>query len=109
MADAWLLSYLFGASPVLDASFIENIQAHQLETISDNTLGLPFSTSLRMSDLGYQSKALSSINISYNSLDKYIQDMTAAMQQSFPDYEKIECKMECKYQQLNSNILQIEN
>lgn len=107
--NSWLLSYLFGASPVLDASFIENNQAHQLETISDNTLGLPFSTSLRMSDLGYQSKAQSSINISYNSLDKYLQDMTAAMQQSFPDYEKIECKMEGKYQQLNSNILQIEN
>lgn len=105
---SWLLSYLFGASPVLDSSFMDN-KDHQLDTLSENTLGLPFATSLRMSDLGYQSKAQASLKISHNSLDRYIQGMTQAIQQPYSDYEKLGVKVDGQYRQLNSNILQLEN
>jgi len=53
---SWLLMYLFGASPVLSSSFLRG-RPHQLDTLSDDTLYLPYATSLRMSDLGYQSNA----------------------------------------------------
>jgi len=105
---SWLLIYLFGASPVLDKSFMHKTQ-HQLKELSDNTLGLPFATSLRMSDLGYQSKAQASLNISYNTLDSYIKGMVKAVHQRHHDYEKIGVKPNGNYRQLNANILQIEN
>ncbi|MGH8486548.1 MAG: glutamate--cysteine ligase, partial [Pseudomonas sp.] len=50
---SWLLMYLFGASPALDAGFLRG-RAHQLEQFDAETLYLPYATSLRMSDLGYQ-------------------------------------------------------
>ena len=48
----WLLMYLFGASPALDARFVATAR-HTLETFDADTLYLPYATSLRMSDLGY--------------------------------------------------------
>ncbi|MDK6792829.1 glutamate--cysteine ligase, partial [Escherichia coli] len=51
---SWLLMYLFGASPALDKGFLRG-RAHQLEELDGDTLYLPYATSLRMSDLGYQS------------------------------------------------------
>ncbi|MQK16873.1 glutamate--cysteine ligase, partial [Escherichia coli] len=50
---SWLLMYLFGASPALDASFLRG-RPHQLQQLDADTLYLPWATSLRMSDLGYQ-------------------------------------------------------
>ena len=49
---SWLLVYLFGASPALSESFLENTP-HRLQKLHDRTLYLPWATSLRMSDLGY--------------------------------------------------------
>lgn len=105
---SWLLIYLFGASPALDKSFMHK-EPHQLKQLSNNTLGLPFATSLRMSDLGYQSKAQASLNISYNTLDSYIKGIVQAIHQRHDDYEKIGVKPNGNYRQLNANILQIEN
>ena len=48
----WLLMYLFGASPALDAGFCATA-SHTLETFDADTLYRPYATSLRMSDLGY--------------------------------------------------------
>src|SRR5690606_21878528 len=48
---AWLLMYLFGASPALCASFLQG-REHQLQPLGDKGLYLPHATSLRMSDLG---------------------------------------------------------
>ncbi|HAQ85104.1 MAG TPA: glutamate--cysteine ligase, partial [Pseudomonas sp.] len=47
---SWLLMYLFGASPALDASFMRG-RSHKLEQLDEDTLYLPYATSLRMSDL----------------------------------------------------------
>jgi glutamate--cysteine ligase len=105
---SWLLIYLFGASPVLDSSFIGE-KSHQLDQLSEDTLGLPFATSLRMSDLGYQSQAQAKLNISHNNLESYLENMTQAIQQHYPDYEKIGANLDGSYRQLNANILQLEN
>ena len=40
---SWILHYLFGASPVVDKSFIADIKNHNLEQFSENTYGLPLS------------------------------------------------------------------
>ncbi len=106
---SWILHYLFGASPVLDASFLEGHPGHSLEKFSDKTYGLPYATSLRMSDLGYQNSAQEALDISYNSLNDYVTTLAKAMQQTYPPYEEIGTKQGDKYIQLNTNVLQIEN
>jgi len=106
---SWLLIYLFGASPALDSSFVADNKSHKLSELGKHTLGLPFATSLRMSDLGYQSKAQSELNISYNNLESYLDGVTKAMEHHHPDYEYIGVKVDDSYRQLNANILQIEN
>lgn len=105
---AWILHYLFGASPVLDKSFF-NGQDHSLEQFSGNTFGLRYGTSLRMSDLGYQNSAQEDLNISYNSLDDYTSTLAHAVKQPYAKYEKIGMKSGEQYIQLNANILQLEN
>ena len=105
---SWILAYLFGASPVLDKSFL-NGREHDLESFSDDTLGMKYATSLRMSDLGYQNTAQEQLHVSYNSLNDYVATLAKAMTVKYPKYEKIGLKIDGEYKQLNSNVLQIEN
>jgi glutamate--cysteine ligase len=65
-----LLLYLFGASPAVCSSFVAG-RAHELERLSEDTLYLPYATSLRMGRLGYQSDVQSSLAVSYNDLGSY--------------------------------------
>src|SRR5437899_3093366 len=67
---AWLLLYLFGASPAVCASFVEG-RKHALEELAPGTLYLPHATSLRMGRLGYLSEAQDSLAVSYNSIESY--------------------------------------
>ncbi len=106
---SWILHYLFGASPVLDSSFLANHPRHNLDKLGKNTFGLPFATSLRMSDLGYQNSAQEELHISYDSLGDYVTTLAKAMKQSYGPYEKIGVKNGEQYIQLNTNVLQIEN
>lgn len=104
----WLVLYLFGASPALCKSFAAgNVAA--MSSLNDDTYIEPFGTSLRMSDLGYSNKNQSRINISLNSLDEYVRDLSNAIETPEPDYEKIGVKVDGRYRQLNANLLQIEN
>ena len=105
---SWLLIYLFGASPAVCRSFTRNL-AHNLQPIDEGSQHLPYATSLRMGPLGYQSSAQSALHISYNSLDEYTTSMVAALTESHPEYEAAGIKDGDDYQQLNTNILQIEN
>ncbi|MGY0218350.1 glutamate--cysteine ligase [Endozoicomonadaceae bacterium StTr2] len=106
---AWLLMYGFGASPALDASFVEGMD-HNLDQLSPDTFYLPYATSLRMGDLGYtDNKAQASLNICYNTLDEYVGSLKQAMKTPWPEYEAIGVKEGDEYRQLNANILQIEN
>ena len=105
---SWLLLYLFGASPALSDSFMKG-KSHKLQPLHDHTLYLPYATSLRMSDIGYSTNVQSSLHICFNQLSTYIDSLDKAIHTSYPPYEKIGVKVDGKYRQLNTSILQIEN
>ena len=105
---SWLLLYLFGASPALSSSFLSG-KPHDLEKHKEQTLYLPYATSLRMSDLGYSNKAQSALSICFNHLHTYIRSLHSAIHTPYSAYDKIGVKVDGSYRQLNSNILQIEN
>lgn len=105
---SWLLMYLFGASPAVCASFLKD-REHNLETLSEGTLYLPWATSLRMSDLGYQNNAQASLRPCYNDLDSYLASLRQAVSTPYPPYEAIGTRQDGEWQQLNTNVLQIEN
>lgn len=105
---SWLLMYLFGAAPALASGFLKG-QDHALEKLGDHTLYLPYATSLRMSDLGYQNKAQSQLKLCYNDLDTFLGRLYGAVTQPWPDYQKIGTHRDGEWIQLNTNVLQIEN
>lgn len=107
---AWLIVYLFGASPAMCRSFLEGRQSrYPFQMLAKGSVYLPYATSLRMSDLGYTNSAQSSLNITYNSLSEYIAGLHAAVSQPSTEYQDIGIKVDGVYQQLNANVLQIEN
>jgi glutamate--cysteine ligase len=105
---SWLLMYLFGASPALSTSFLRNRQ-HKLEKLSDDTLFLPYATSLRMSDLGYQNDAQSGLTPHENSLESYVTTLMDAVNRPYPPYQTLGTKSNGEWIQLSTNVLQIEN
>lgn len=107
----WLLLYLFGASPAVCSCFVKG-RNHNLQPFGSDgcTMHAPFATSLRMGDLGYQSKAQDSLVVSYNDLESYVQTLRGAITQPHPDYQRIGVKdANGAYHQLNDSLLQIEN
>ncbi len=107
----WLVSYLFGASSAVCKSFLKGYHEHSLVEFNDSTLYKPYATSLRMGDIGYQNlrEDEAGVKANYNSLDHYIHSLKSGMQTSCREYEEIGLKKNGQYQQLNTNILQIEN
>lgn len=103
----WIVLYLFGSSPAVCKSFAGG--AVKLPSLNADTWFEPYATSLRMSDLGYSNQNQSRINISLNSLDEYVRDLTNAICTPEPLYEDIGVKVDGEYRQLNANLLQIEN
>lgn len=105
---SWLLMYLFGASPALDKGFMRG-RPHQLEELDAETLYLPYATSLRMSDLGYQSNAQAGLTPCYNNLASYTDSLRKAVGTPYPPYVEVGTHVDGEWVQLNTNILQIEN
>ncbi|NVZ28786.1 glutamate--cysteine ligase [Pseudomonas gingeri] len=105
---SWLLMYLFGASPALDAGFLRG-RSHSLEQFDADTLYLPYATSLRMSDLGYQSNAQAGLTPCYNDLSSYTDSLRKAVATPYAPYVEIGTHKDGEWVQLNTNILQIEN
>ena len=106
---SWLLMYLFGASPALDAGFLRG-RPHQLEALDADTLYLPYATSLRMSDLGYQNNAQAGLTPCYDDLSSYTESLYRAVSTPYAPYEAMGIKDAAgNWQQLNTNVLQIEN
>ena len=104
----WLVLYLFGGSPAMCKSFGSDSDLG-MAALSSDTWYAPYGTSLRMSDLGYSNQNQSRINISSNSLEHYIRDLSNAIKTPEPEYQKIGVKVDGKYRQLSANQLQIEN
>ena len=106
---AYLLLYLFGASPAVCSTFVAGRQ-HQLQALNAHTMYLPHATSLRMGRLGYQSDAQASLAVSYNSLEGYAYSLHGALTKPYPAYQAIGVQnTDGQYLQLGTSLLQIEN
>ncbi len=106
---AFLLLYLFGASPALCSSFVGG-RDHELQSLDSATMYMPHGTSLRMGRLGYQSAAQASLAVSYNGLDGYAASLHGALTEPYPPYEAIGIMNPGgEYNQLATSLLQIEN
>lgn len=106
---AFLLLYLFGASPVVCGTFVQGRQ-HALQPLGNRAMYLPHATSLRMGRLGYQSDAQSTLAVSYNGLEGYAASLQDALTRPWPAYEAIGIQAPSgDYNQLAVTLLQIEN
>jgi glutamate--cysteine ligase len=106
---AFLLLYLFGASPAVCSSFVAGRQ-HELQTLGNGTMYMPHGTSLRMGRLGYQSEAQASLAVSYNGLDGYAASLQEALTKPYAAYEAVGIMNPGgEYNQLATSLLQIEN
>jgi glutamate--cysteine ligase len=106
---AFLLLYLFGASPAVCSGFVAGRQ-HELRPLGEGTLYMPHGTSLRMGRLGYQSDAQASLAVSYNGLDGYAASLQEALTKPYPPYEAVGIvNPGGEYNQLATGLLQIEN
>ena len=106
---AFLLLYLFGASPALCKSFVAG-RDHSLQELAGGTMYMQYGTSLRMGRLGYQSEAQASLAVSYNGLEGYAASLYEALTQPYPAYEAIGIMNPGgEYNQLATSLLQIEN
>lgn len=106
----WVVPYFFGSSPAICKSFLNGVET-KLQEFNTGTYYEPFATSLRLGDIGYQNnkEETAGIKACYDSLDAYIDSMECAINTPYKGYEEIGIKVDGVYQQLNSNILQIEN
>ncbi|WP_411359911.1 glutamate--cysteine ligase [Pseudidiomarina sp. YC-516-91] len=111
----WIIPYLFGASPALCQSFLKHTDTDiELKPLGKGTVYREYGTSLRMSDLGYTNKEQADLQVTYNSLCDYVQRLRRAITTPSQRFSAIGVKTEqadgsIDYQQLNTNILQIEN
>lgn len=106
---AFLLLYLFGASPALGSGFVQG-RKHELQALSADTMYMPHGTSLRMGRLGYQSEAQASLCVSYNSLEGYAASLHDALTVPWPAYDTLGVvNPGGDYIQLATSLLQIEN
>ncbi|MBI4235189.1 glutamate--cysteine ligase [Candidatus Peregrinibacteria bacterium] len=94
---SWLDSYLFGASPAIDKSYL------------GKTYYGKYATSLRMSSFGYCCKVQAMLNISFRNLESYVADLKKAIATPYKKYSKIGIEKDGKKLQLNNHFLQIPN
>jgi len=105
----WFILEQFGASPVTHKSYLLD-RGHSLEKYNANDLFLPYATSLRMSEVGYQSKIQDSLKISYNDLDDFINALIKGIKTPVKKFNDIGVLDDAGIaQQISTGILQIEN
>ncbi|MBV7542726.1 glutamate--cysteine ligase [Acidovorax sp. sic0104] len=107
---AFVLLYLFGASPALCPCFVAGREHGLQELPGGQALYLPHATSLRMGRLGYQSDAQATLAVSYNGLKGYANSLHEALTKPYPAYETLGVRNPGgDYNQLGTSLLQIEN
>jgi glutamate--cysteine ligase len=104
----WAIPYLFGASPAVCGTFLEG-RSHHLEQLGHSSYYLPHATSLRLSDVGYHSKAQAQVQIGLDSLAEYLESLLQATSMPYPPYQEVGIRSNGEYQQLSTTLLQIEN
>lgn len=109
LRHAWLLPYLFGASPMCAKSSVFK-SVDYIKIHPKNYAYAPYATSLRVSDLGYQNKARHLLHISFLNLSSYINSLQQAITIKHPEFTKIGIYDAAgQKQQINDHLLQIEN
>jgi glutamate--cysteine ligase len=64
---------------------------------------------LRRFDLGYRNKSQADVEVSVNSLEEYVRDLSHLVSTPHPEYEAVGVVVDGEWRQLNANLLQIEN
>ena len=104
----WIILYLFGASPIVPKSLLKNTNL-EFKKLDDDYYYLDNGTSLRMSNIGYQTPYQSKLDISLNSINEYIRDLLSATQKRSEIFQDIPTIVNNTFSQLSPNILQIED
>lgn len=107
----WIIPYLFGASPAICPSAIKNnISNIKFKKSKNGLLYLPWSTSLRLSSIGYQNYFTKKLNINFNCLHEYIYFLRYATNTTSEKFKKIGLKDNKGHlKQINDHLLQMEN
>ena len=98
------ITYLSGNSCVFDKTLLPQNTNFTFQKLFKNTFYAPYATSLRMSEVGYTSQSQKKIQISFKSLQDYVQTLKFATETVHKPYTKITPE-----NQMNVNILQIPN
>lgn len=105
----WFVLCEFGQTNVVDKSFVKN-RRHNLKELNESDMFLEHATSLRMSEIGYQSKAQKSLDIKYNSLEGFLRKIKKAIEVPYKEFSDKGLKdSDEEYQQISDGIIQIEN
>jgi len=104
----WFILSVFGASPVVDKTFL-NGKEHTLMEFGEDNLYLPDATSLRMSDIGYKSFAQKDMDIRYDSVQEFLDKIRDAILTPYSSFEEIGLKRGSEWIQISTGRLQIEN
>ena len=105
----WFVLLMYGQTNVVDNSFIKD-REHSLNKLSSDDMYLEDATSLRMSEIGYQSKAQKNLDIRYNSIDGFLKEIKKAITIPFSEFSNKGLKdSHGDYQQISDGIIQIEN
>ena len=105
----WLVIYLFGASPALCRSFLQERADAALHPHAARTVYGEYATSLRMSDLGYRNRNQAAVAVSANGLEEYLRDLMHAVHTPHAPFKALGICVGGEYRQLSANVLQIEN
>ena len=105
----WFVLLEFGNSAVVDKTFVSGRQ-NDLEELNTTDLYQKYATSLRMSDIGYQSQAQKNLDFKYNDLASFLDELKKGIVMPHPEFQKLGLQDENgEYQQISDGILQIEN
>lgn len=105
----WYVLAEFGQTNVVDKSFVNN-RSHNLEKLNEDDMYLKEATSLRMSEIGYQSKAQKGLDIKYNSLSSFLEKIRSAITVPYEEFKnKNLLDSNGEYHQISDGVIQIEN
>ncbi|QCI21696.1 glutamate--cysteine ligase [Buchnera aphidicola (Hyadaphis tataricae)] len=107
----WIIPYLFGASPAISKHlFRDKHQIYNFKKPKENILYLPWSTSLRLSNIECIHKKIIDLNIMFNDLNSYVRSLNNAITTPSKKFVNIGLKdANGNLQQLNTNFLQMES
>ncbi|MCH9630659.1 MAG: Glutathione biosynthesis bifunctional protein GshAB [Chlamydiia bacterium] len=104
----WIITYLFGSSPLADKSYFSNKIPKGFKKLDNDTYCLMEATSLRMSAYGYYNKTKCQHTVSLDNLDDYIKDLEFAVNTPCKSFEKLGLfDKSGKRIQLNTHLMQI--